>query len=75
VIATQATSIDISPQWGAAVGLIVLGVVALAATVTRAGRDRPVPTPMPLPVPVSPGPVASVVVDDDAIVRPEDPNG
>ena len=39
VLLTQATSVDVSPQWGAAVGLIVLGVVALAATVARAG-DR-----------------------------------
>jgi hypothetical protein len=39
VIVTQATSVDVSPAWGAAVGLIVLGVVALAATVTRAAND------------------------------------
>ena len=39
VIVTQATNFDVSPQWGAAVGLIVLGVVALAATVARAGSD------------------------------------
>ena len=38
VIVTQATSVDVSPQWGAAVGLIVLGVVALVATVAR-GHD------------------------------------
>ncbi len=36
VAVTQATSVEVSPQWGAAVGLIVLGAVALAATVTRA---------------------------------------
>jgi hypothetical protein len=36
VLITQSTSLDVSPQWGAAVGLIVLGVVALAATVARA---------------------------------------
>ena len=40
VIVTQATSVDVSPQWGAAVGLIVLGVVALVATVARAGTYR-----------------------------------
>ena len=39
VLVTQATSVDVSPQWGAAVGLIVLGVVALVATVARAGTD------------------------------------
>jgi len=39
VLLTQATSVEVSPQWGAAVGLIVLGVVALAATVARTG-DR-----------------------------------
>jgi hypothetical protein len=39
VLVTQATNFDVSPQWGAAVGLIVLGVVALAATVVRAGTD------------------------------------
>jgi uncharacterized membrane protein HdeD (DUF308 family) len=37
VVVTQATDVDVSPQWGAAVGLIVLGVVALVATVVRAG--------------------------------------
>ena len=36
VLVTQATSLEVSPQWGAAVGLIVLGVVALAATLARA---------------------------------------
>ena len=39
VIVTQATSVDVSPQWGAAVGLIILGVVALAVTVARAAND------------------------------------
>ena len=39
VLVTQATNFDVSPQWGTAVGLIVLGVVALVATVARAGRD------------------------------------
>jgi len=38
VLVTQATSVDVSPQWGAAVGLIVLGVVALAATVARSSE-------------------------------------
>jgi hypothetical protein len=47
VLVTQATSVEVSPQWGAAVGLIVLGVVALAATVARAGDrgTRPVTNP------------------------------
>jgi hypothetical protein len=40
VLVTQATNFDVSPQWGAAVGLIVLGAVALVATVARAGIDR-----------------------------------
>jgi hypothetical protein len=39
VLVTQATNFDVSPQWGAAVSLIVLGVVALAATVARMGTD------------------------------------
>jgi uncharacterized membrane protein HdeD (DUF308 family) len=44
VVVTQATDVDVSPQWGAAVGLIVLGVVALVATVVRAapGAGAPV---------------------------------
>ena len=40
VLVTQATNFDVSPQWGTAVGLIVLGAVALVATVARAGSDR-----------------------------------
>jgi len=40
VIVTQATSVDVSPQWGAAVGLIVLGVVALGVTLFRATDRR-----------------------------------
>ena len=39
VVVTQATSVDVSPQWGAAVGLIILGAVALAVTVARAAND------------------------------------
>ncbi len=55
VVVTQATSFDVSPQWGAAVGLIVLGVVALAATVARAGRDGIARVPGDEPVaPLSP---------------------
>jgi uncharacterized membrane protein HdeD (DUF308 family) len=44
VVVTQSTNVDVSPQWGAAVGLIVLGVVALVATVVRAapGAGAPV---------------------------------
>jgi hypothetical protein len=60
VIVTQATSIDVSPAWGAAVGLIVLGVVALAATVTRAAND-------------SLSRVASGT--DDGVVSSEEPTG
>jgi hypothetical protein len=41
VLVTQATSVEVSPQWGAAVGLIVLGAVALAATVARASDRGP----------------------------------
>jgi hypothetical protein len=40
VVLTQSTSVDVSPQWGAAVGLIVLGVVALAATIARTDDRR-----------------------------------
>ena len=39
VIVSQATNIEVNPHWGAAVGLIVLGVVALVATVARARGD------------------------------------
>ena len=39
VIVTQATGVDVNPHWGAAVGLIMLGVVALVATVARARHD------------------------------------
>jgi hypothetical protein len=64
VIVTQATSVDVSPQWGAAVGLIVLGVVALVATVARAAalgnafRDGYAPVP-------SVEPTADVSSSDD----------
>jgi hypothetical protein len=54
VLVTQATSVDVSPQWGAAVGLIVLGVVALAATVARAGDRGRRPTAPDAGAPVGP---------------------
>ena len=36
VIVSQATSVSVDPHWGAALGLIVLGIVALTATLARA---------------------------------------
>jgi len=55
VLVTQATSLEVSPQWGAAVGLIVLGIVALTATVARAsGRGLPRGAPADVGSPVSP---------------------
>ena len=43
VIATQATGVDVNPHWGAAAGLILLGIVALVVTVARARDERPKP--------------------------------
>jgi hypothetical protein len=55
VLVTQATDFDVSPQWGAAVGLIVLGAVALVATVARAAGDGLARVPAEEPdSPVSP---------------------
>ena len=47
VMVTQATDVDVDPHWGAATGLILLGVVALVATVARARGevDERAPTP------------------------------
>jgi len=54
VLVTQATDFDVSPQWGAAVGLIVLGAVALVATVARMGADPYAPAPLPVDEPAAP---------------------
>ena len=55
VIVSQATDVQVDPHWGAAVGLIVLGVVALAATFARAHNGRPVPAVVePLVTPEDP---------------------
>jgi len=40
VIATQASGLDVNPHWGAAAGLILLGIVALVATVARARGEE-----------------------------------
>jgi hypothetical protein len=44
VLVTQTTSADVNPRWGAAVGLIVLGAVAMAVTLSRARRDAEPPS-------------------------------
>ena len=41
VIVTQATGVNVNPHWGAAAGLIGLGIVALVATVARAHSEPP----------------------------------
>ncbi len=40
VIATQVSGLDVNPHWGAAAGLILLGIVALVATVARARGEH-----------------------------------
>jgi len=47
VIVTQAAALDVNPHWGAAAGLILLGVVALVATVARARGEYREPRPRP----------------------------
>ena len=47
VIVTQASGLDVDPHWGAAAGLILLGVVALVATVARARSEYGAPRPNP----------------------------
>ena len=61
VLVTQATNVDLSPQWGAATVLIVLGLVALVATIVRAGTDRVTPA-----VPGPPGAPAATDAEDPA---------
>jgi hypothetical protein len=45
VIITQASGLDVNPHWGAAAGLILLGIVALVATVARARSEHPEDSP------------------------------
>jgi len=47
VIVDQASGVSVNPHWGAAVGLILLGVVALVATVARARSEHPEVLPTP----------------------------
>ena len=77
VIASQASSADISPQWIAATGLIVLGAVALATTLLRSQHDADERAFSPFdadPLDVAPLDVAPVA-DDPESVSPADPAG